>query len=511
MSITLHHLIQRHARYRGQHTALVFDGHEYSWRAFAAQVNQLAQALLHAGIVRGDKVATVLPNSLELITLYWATTRIGAVVVPLSPLLQRQGVVNLLRNSNSRMVFLQHDLWQQLQEVADELPAISARHYIVTDSVAAAPNYRQFMATGSAANPADAAVRPDDLFNIVYSSGTTGEPKGIEHSHYVRSQYAVHFAASFRMTPESVVLHSGSIVFNGAFVTLMPCFFLGATYVLQRTFDVEAMIQAIAKYRVTHIMLVPAQIIALLQSPYATPEKLGSLQMVLTLGAPLQQKDREALMALLPGRYHELYGLTEGFVTILDKMDAEHKPGSVGCPPPGGEMRIVDEQGNEVPAGVVGEITGYGPLRMNGYYGRPDLTAETVRDGWIYTGDLGYVDEDGYLYLVDRKKDMILSGSVNVYPRDIENVMAAHEAVLEVAVFGVPSDKWGEVPVAAVVLKPGVELTGSGLLAWTNQRVEARFQRIQGVMILREFPRNAAGKTLKNRLAEMYKNERRCG
>ncbi|MEZ5535834.1 MAG: AMP-binding protein [Thiolinea sp.] len=504
MAVTLNHLVQRHARYRAQHSALVFDGQQYSWAAFAEQVNQLANALSGAGISRGDKVATVLPNCFELITLYWATASIGAVVVPLSPLLQKQGVINLLRNSDSRLVFLQDALWQQLKTGLHELPAIPAEHYVITDAADDGRSYRHFVSTATSANPPDAGVGPDDLFNIVYSSGTTGEPKGIEHSHHVRSQYAVHFAASFRMTPESVVLHSGSIVFNGAFVTLMPCFFLGATYVLQRTFDVEAMIRAIEQYRVTHIMLVPAQIIALLQSPDATAEKLASLEMVLTLGAPLQQKDREALMALLPGRYHELYGLTEGFVTILDKLDAESKPGSVGCPPPGYEMRIVDEQGNEVPAGVVGEITGYGPIRMNGYYGRPDLTAETVRDGWIYTGDLGYADEDGYLYLVDRKKDMILSGSVNVYPRDIENVIAGHEAVLEVAVFGVPSDKWGEVPVAAVVLKPDVVLTEAELIEWTNQRVEAKFQRIQGVMLLAEFPRNAAGKTLKNRLLEMY-------
>ncbi|MBU1183506.1 MAG: AMP-binding protein, partial [Proteobacteria bacterium] len=199
----------------------------------------------------------------------------------------------------------------------------------------------------------------------------------------------------------------------------------------------------------------------------------------------------------LPGRFYELYGLTEGFVTILDKNDYAAKPTSVGCPPPFFEMRIMDENRREVSKGVVGEITGRGPILMPGYYKQPDLTKSAIIDGWLYSGDLGYVDEDGYLYLVDRKKDMIISGGINVYPKDIEEIVAQHTAVREVAVFGIPHEKWGETPVAAVILHQPSSITEEDLKDWINQRVGATYQRVHKVVFMDDFPRSSAGKTLK--------------
>jgi acyl-CoA synthetase (AMP-forming)/AMP-acid ligase II len=206
----------------------------------------------------------------------------------------------------------------------------------------------------------------------------------------------------------------------------------------------------------------------------------------------------------LPGRFYELYGLTEGFMTILDKTDAPRKLASVGVPPGLIEMRLLDEAGRDVGPGHVGEICGRGPLLMSGYYKRPDLTAQAIVDGWLHSGDLGYLDEDGYLHLVDRKKDMIISGGVNVYPRDIEEVIVQHEAVRETAVFGVADPKWGETPVAAVVLRQPGAATPHELLAWVNARVAAKFQRVSDLWIIDDFPRNIAGKTLKRMLIEQY-------
>jgi long-chain acyl-CoA synthetase len=176
----------------------------------------------------------------------------------------------------------------------------------------------------------------------------------------------------------------------------------------------------------------------------------------------------------------------------------------VGCPQPFFEMRVVDENGNNQPPGDVGEIIGRGPLLMPGYYKRPDLTAQAIRDGWMHSGDMGYLDEDGYLYLVDRKKDLIISGGVNVYPRDIEEVVVGHPLVQEVAVFGVPNEKWGEAPLAAVVLRAGATIEASDLKGWINARVAARYQQVCDVVIKPEFPRNAAGKTLKRLMRDEY-------
>lgn len=306
------------------------------------------------------------------------------------------------------------------------------------------------------------------------------------------------------MKPESVVLHSGALVFNGAMVTMLPAFMLGATYVLHRAFDAAAFIATVERQRVTHTMLVPSQIVAILDAPQFDAVRLSSLEMLVSLGAPLHREQKDRLERLLPGRFYELYGLTEGFVTILDRDDAVRKRGSVGVPPPFYDMRIVDDEGRDVPGGTVGEIIGRGPITMPGYLGRDAETQTTLRDGWLHSGDLGYVDDDGFLYLVDRKKDMIDSGGVKVYPRDIEEVAARHPAVREVAVFGIPDPKWGETPVAAVVLRAGAAATADELRAWLNANVAAQYQRVARVVIYEDFPRNAAGKTLKREMRAAF-------
>ena len=497
-------LIPHHAHFRPDATAVVFGSERLTCAQFGARVARAANLLRLLGIGKGDKVATVLGNSREALELVWAVPAVGAALVPLSPLLMPTGLASLLRDSDAKCLVSQSSMLPTLELSRAELaPLLPGRVLLIDGALGDFGDYCALTAA-QADTFAPEPCGPDDLFNIMYTSGTTGLPKGIMHSHYVRSMYCLLMAAAYRMSPESRTLHAGAIVFNGAYVTLMPTFYLGATYVLLPQFDAETTIAAIERERITHIMLVPTQIIAILASKQYRPERLASLECIVSLGAPLLREHKDRLNADLPHRFYELYGCTEGFVTILDRDEAVRKSGSVGRPTQFFEMRIVDAEGRDLPPREVGEIVGRGPIRMQGYYKRPDLTEQAVRDGWIYTGDLGYADEDGYLYLVDRKKDMIDSGGMKVYPRDVEEIAAHHPAIREVAVFGVPHDKWGETPLAAVILRDGATATAAELQAWINERVAARYQRVSEVVILQDFPRSAAGKTLKREMREPY-------
>ena len=316
--------------------------------------------------------------------------------------------------------------------------------------------------------------------------------------------YCTLFANLYRYTPESVVMHGGSLVFNGAFVTLLPAWLMGCTYVLMKKFDAESWIETVEREKVTHVMVVPSQISAILSSPGFHGKRISTLEMLCSVGAPFHREYKEKLLAILPNSMYELYGLTEGFVTVLDRNDFQRKIDSVGMPIHFSEMRIVGNDGKDLPVGETGEIVGRGPLLMPGYYKRDDLTAQALVDGWLHTGDMGFEDEDGFLHLVDRKKDLIISGGVNVFPKDIEEVVVQHPAVREAAVFGIPSEKWGEAPVAAVLLKDSPAASAEELRDWINQRVAARYQQVSQVIIMQDFPRSAAGKTLKRELREPF-------
>ncbi len=508
-SLTLDNLLPHHARYRAHFPALVFNQRVWDFAQLDQAANQLSRALLRAGLIKGDRFATVLPNCAEMMIAYCAAAVSGLVIVPASVLLQRNGLKTLLRDAGVKLVITNTAMAFEVDAIDSDLPDLVSNGRVFTDgndSRLIEKGWLSFdhFAQKEDTHPPLVDIHPDDVYNIMYSSGTTGSPKGIVHTHQIRSLYCTLFANAWRMTPESVVLHAGAIVFNGAMLDLMPWLFLGCKYILHASFNAEEVIKDIEQHQVTHLVMVPAQIIAILNSDAYHPERLSSVEMLHNVGAPLHLHYKQQINRDLPSRYYELYGVTEGFMTILDRTEAETKTGSVGKPAPFNQVQIMNEAGELCEPNQVGEICGMGPLVMPGYHNRPDLTAAAFHGAWLRSGDLGYMDEDGYVYLVDRAKDMMISGGVNVYPRDIEEVVIAHPAVTEVAVFGVEDAKWGERPVAVVTVN--VDCESETILQWVNDRVDAKFQRLSQLFILQEFPRNVAGKILKRELKVQYQS-----
>ena len=315
-SLALGRLLARHARYRPSHPAVVIGNQRLTYLQFNAFVNRWANALAVLGVGRGDRVATILPNSIELLATYWACAKLGAAVVPLSPLLLAAGFLSLLNDAKPRVILSTKTLCGVLDEVRPQLAYQAAVTWVLIDGEV--PEYSSYASLCAAASVTEPMieVQAGDLMTIMYTSGTTGLPKGIMHTHFIRAMYAGLMSASWRMSPESIVLQTGAIVFNGAMLTLLPAFHCGATYILHKQFDALAMIDTITAEKVTHIMMVPSQIITMLNLPTFNPDKVKSLEMILSLGAPLHKAHKEHLNRVLPNRFYEIYGVTEGFITL---------------------------------------------------------------------------------------------------------------------------------------------------------------------------------------------------
>ncbi len=497
-------LIRDHARARPGHTALVMDGRTVSYAELDALMDRVAASLQRDGLAPQDSIAICAGTSIEYATVYLGALRAGVVVAPLAPSCTAEELAGMAADAGATRFFLDAAVAKTLEPVAGK---IAAQRIALDDSAAGTPLSGWLAPEG--ARPAVADVQPQWAFNIIYSSGTTGLPKGIVQSHAMRWSH-VQRAVGYGYSPSSVTMIATPLYSNTTLVCVFPTLGHGGAAVLMGKFDAAKYLALAEKHRATHTMLVPVQYQRLMALPGFDAFDLSSYHMKFSTSAPFNAKLKADVLARWPGGLIEFYGMTEGGGTcILHAHEHPAKLHTVGPPAPGHDIRLIDEDGREVAEGELGEVVGHSAGMMNGYHNQPAKTREAewyAPDGkrFIRTGDVGRFDADGFLTLMDRKKDMIISGGFNVYPSDLEAVMRGHEAVADVAVVGVASEKWGETPVAFAVLRTGAAAEAEALRAWANAKVN-KIQRLAAVEIVDALPRSAIGKVLKRELRDNYR------
>ena len=502
-------IIAHNAHSFGNKTAVVCGRERLTWEEFHHRTNLVANALLGLGLEKGDKVCFFMLNSISMYELLWGTIKAGGVVVPLNVMMAQDALPAMINNCEAGLIFVDAMTFGQIDAVRAALPGIGAQGFFGAGFDLDGWRSYDGLVDGQAGDDPDVDIVFSDSMSIIYSSGTTGIPKGIEHSHLARHMYSVGAGPAFGVDRYATVVCSTPLYTNGTWINMLPAVYFGGTVVLLSKFSASEFIDAVDREGGTHAFLVPTQIIVILAEE-KKPGALKTLRGILSGGAPLTTTTFNELADNYPhvGLY-EIYGITEGFITVAEPRDWERgKRGSVGKPLFGADVQIIDAQGKSLPRGETGEIVAWSAGLMKGYYRDPQRTEEMIWRGpknrtYLKSGDIGKLDEDGFIYVSGRAKDMIISGGINIFASDIEEVFMAHEEVKEVAVIGVPHEKWGETPLLLAIMHPGATATESGLAAWGNQRL-GKFQRVDRCEFRGEFPRATHVKVLKRVLRDSY-------
>jgi len=493
--------VERRAELTPDRVALVVGDRETSYAELHARSASVAGALSDAGVGPGDRVAVYLPNGREYAETLLACARLGAIIVPLSTRLAVPELAYMVNDSGATA--LVYDAVRR--EVVEGFRRGSGIKvgFSVGDPAPGDVSYEDALAASAAFEARD--VAPDDVLAIFYTSGTTGNPKGamLMHGNFFWTNLNILLAFDLQHDERSLMVlpmfHLG-----GWNVNTLSVWLKGGTVVVEREFDPGRALELISRHRITSMMGVPTIYQMLADHPSFASADLSSLRLLVCGGAPLPvtliRRYQERGVRFIQG-----YGLTEAApnVLCLPPEDAERKAGAAGRPYFFVDVRVVDTDDRPVPPGGSGEIVVRGPSVMKGYWNLPEETARALRGGWLRTGDVGRIDEDGTIWIVDRVKDMYISGGENVYPAEVENVLAAHPAVAEAAVIGVPHQRWGEAGRAIVVRRPGASVTADEVIAFCAERL-AKFKVPVDVMFVDALPRNPTGKLLKPQLREEY-------
>jgi acyl-CoA synthetase (AMP-forming)/AMP-acid ligase II len=497
-------LIAAHARERPDAVAVIDGARSTTYGELDALVDRIAAGLQRDGVRPTQAIAICAASSMAYVAVFLGALRAGVAVSPLAPSSTPDQLAMMLSDCAAPLLFLDGDAAERLAPAADR---IAARR--VGLSGGGLDLTLEGWLPDSAARPDPVAIDPEWPFNIIYSSGTTGAPKGIVHSHAFRWAVIPAAGPTFGFGADTISMVSTPLYSNTTLGCVLVTLAYGGALVLMAKFHAPGFLALAERHRATHAMLVPVQYRRLMAEPTFERFDLSSFRMKFCTSAPFAADLKADVLARWPGGLVEFYGMTEGGGSFM-LLAHEHpdKLHTVGRPAADCDVRIIDESGVEAPAGELGEVVGRSSTMMSGYHNQPDKTAaaEWVSlDGqrFIRTGDIGRFDEDGFFILMDRKKDMIISGGFNIYPSDIEAVIVCHPAVLEAAVVGVPSEAWGETPVAFVTPRAGATLDVAELAAFVDGRL-GKTQRPQAYVVRDRLPRSVIGKVLKRELRDSF-------
>lgn len=503
-------LLRRVAEEKGGKEGIIFEDTRLNFSEFNSRVNKLANAVQNLGIKKGERAAIILLNSRQYMEIYFAMAKLGVILVTLNHRLVGDELQYILDDSTPKILFLGEEFFDTISSIRSSLSYIE--HYVLLGNRRSIDmvDYETLLEKYSDSEPdVDVDVQDDQL--IVYTSGTTGKPKGalIPHLNTIWT-CIIQMLFIHDLNESDSTLVVAPLYHTGAQNNLIiPMFYVGGKIVIMKRVEPNKVVEMIEKEGITTALLLPTLLHMIFELPNLDDYNLKSLRYVITGGAPIPEVTIKKFYKRFGFHLCHGYGLTEStaFTAVLPTEYADQKIGSVGKALFPIEVKIVDSQGREVKAGEVGEIIQRGPTLMKEYWKNPQATEEVLKNGWLYTGDHGRYDEEGYIYIVGRKKDMIISGEENIYPAEIEQVLYSHPKIHEAAVIGVPDAKWGESVKAIVVCKTGEKLTEEEIISYAKEHL-ASYKKPKFVEFIDKLPRNPSGKLLKEILREKYGKQR---
>ena len=486
----------------GEHVSLVFEGQEFTNIELDQTARKLGNVLQRLGVKQGDRVIIQMPNCPEVFQSFGSVWKIGAVVVPINYLIGEEESVYIYQDCGAETVISSTEFLQKIENCCAKAPAV--RNVILIDKEVPKGYHSYWELIGESPDKLETIkTADDDLAAVIYTAGTTGKPKGVMHSHYG-------LCSNAQMVIDTLTLPDwGVSIFvlplchmYGIGAMIVGSIKGGGKAVVLPTFDVERIFESIEKYKGNILAGVPTMYVYMLLYPEPKKYDLSSMQLWISGSAPLALETWKGFKEKFGFEIIEGWGLTEAAaLNCVNPVDGPIKVGSIGKPMKGTEMKVVDKNSRELPIGREGEIIIRSPSLMKGYWNKPEQTAETLRNGWVYTGDVGYVDEDGYFFITERKKNIIIKAGENISPREIEEVIFAYPKVSEAAVVGIKDDVYGEDIKAFVVLKPGEQATEEEIIEYCRTWLKT-FKTPKEIQFMDSLPKNIVGKVLKKELRE---------